>query len=186
MCEFSIGDIVKIKDYNSIPQEKKAQTASGDPALITPRKSLLCGKLVEIVDRLYSERFGGYVYRVKEPDADIPSRAEFTEDFLEAVDTTVRYVCEVEDGGNVIIANIYEERSGERERVARGHGHVFHEGALGFTQALSYALKRAYQRLQDESSGGGVLMALIRKSIPVALKERVAHGLDKRDIRHPV
>ena len=31
---------------------------------------------------------------------------------------------------------------------------MIHEGALGFTQALSYALKRAYERLQDESSGG--------------------------------
>lgn len=153
--EFSIGDIVKIRDYDSIPQDKKTKTAYGDPSLITPRKSSLCGKTVEIVDRLYSEQFDSYIYRVKEQDADRPSRSEFTEDFLEPVDMSVKYVCEVDDGGNVIIASIYEEQNGQRRQVAKGHGHVIHEGALGFTQALSYALKRAYQRLQDESSGGG-------------------------------
>ena len=44
--EFSIGDIVKIRDYDSIPQDKKTKTAYGDPSLITPRKSSLCGKTV--------------------------------------------------------------------------------------------------------------------------------------------
>jgi hypothetical protein len=153
--EFSIGDIVKIRDYDSIPQDKKTKSACGDPSLITPRKSALCGKTVEIVDRLYSEQFDSYIYRVKEKDADRPSRSEFTADFLEPIDISVKYVCEVEDGGNVIIASIYEEQNGQRRQVAKGNGHVIHEGALGFTQALSYALKRAYQRLQDESSGGG-------------------------------
>ena len=155
MHEFSIGDIVRIRDYDSIPQEKKAKIAYGDPSVITPRKSALCGKTVEIIDRLYSEQFESYIYRVKEQDADRPSRAEFTEDFLEEIDMTVRYVCEVNDGGNVIVATIYEECNGELKQIAKGHGHVIHEGALGFTQALSYALKRAYQRLQDESSVGG-------------------------------
>lgn len=153
--EFSIGDVVKIRDYDSIPQDKKTKTANGDPSLITPRKSALCGKTVEIVDRLYSEQFGSYIYRVKEKDADRPSRSEFTEDFLEPIDTTAAYTCEVVDGGNVIIVYIYEERNGERKQIAKGHGHVIHEGALGFAQALSYAMKRAYKRLQGESSGGG-------------------------------
>lgn len=75
--EFSIGDIVKIRDYDSIPQDKKTKTAYGDPSLITPRKSSLCGKTVEIVDRLYSEQFDSYIYRVKEQDADRPSRSSF-------------------------------------------------------------------------------------------------------------
>lgn len=153
--EFQIGETVRIKNYDSIPQEKKSKSAYGDPSIITPRKSSLCGKNVEIVDRLYSEQFGSYIYRVKEQDADRPSRSEFTEDLLEPIDMSVKYVCEVDDGGNVIIATVYEEQNGERRQVAKGHGHMIHEGALGFTQALSYALKRAYQRLQDESSGGG-------------------------------
>ena len=121
--EFSIGDIVKIRDYDSIPQDKKTKTAYGDPSLITPRKSSLCGKTVEIVDRLYSEQFDSYIYRVKEQDADRPSRSEFTEDFLEPIDMSVKYVCEVDDGGNVIIATVYEEQNGERKQVAKGLCH---------------------------------------------------------------
>lgn len=151
---FSLGETVKIKEYAEIPQEQKRKIGNGDPSIVTPKKSQLCGKIVEIFDRIYSDKYDCFIYRVKEPDAAKPSTSEFTEDLLEPVDMSVQYSCEVDDGGNVIIATIYEERNGERKQIAKGHGHVIHEGALGFTQALSYALKRAYQRLQDESSGG--------------------------------
>lgn len=154
MNEFAIGDIVRIKAYDDIPREKKAEAAHGDPSLITPRKSGLCGAEVEIVDKLYSERYDDYIYRVKEQSSARPSRAEFTEDFLEPICTDVRYVCEIEDRGDVVSAVIYEERDGECHRVAQGFGRVMDKGALGFTQALSYALMRAYRRLRDGAGGG--------------------------------
>ena len=148
--EFSIGDIVKIRDYDSIPQAKKTQTRVADPTLISPNKVNLCGKQVEIVDRVYSEKYDACIYRVCVTN-DFSLVYEFTEDLLEPIDRSVKYECEYEDAGNVIIANVYEIRNGERNLVAKGHGHLIHEGAHGFAQALSYALKRASDRLQEAS-----------------------------------
>ena len=48
---------------------------------------------------------------------------------------------------NVVVARLYETKDGEEKEIAKGHGHIIHEGAIGIAQASSYALKRIYEDL---------------------------------------
>ena len=50
---------------------------------------------------------------------------------------------------NVAVVKILkrEENSTAREEIVRGHGHIIHEGDVGIVQALSYALKKAYEKI---------------------------------------
>lgn len=51
---------------------------------------------------------------------------------------------------NLVVARLYERHEdGWHDEIAKGHGHIFHDGALGIAQAASYALKKLYQKLED-------------------------------------
>lgn len=136
----TIGDLVKIKPREELPAD-----------LRTTRMTSLCGMEAEIIDRLWSESEGGYLYRVRLTGAQTVPLALFPEDALDlVVDEPVEYAHEIEVLDNVVVARFYEVRGGERTELAKGHGHIIHEGAYGIAQATSYALKRIYQ-----SMGGG-------------------------------
>jgi hypothetical protein len=52
---------------------------------------------------------------------------------------------------NVVIAVLYAVVGDTKTEIARGHGHIMHEGVLGIAQASSYALKRIYMDLNGGS-----------------------------------
>jgi hypothetical protein len=59
------------------------------------------------------------------------------------------YSYEFDFAENLVIARLYEHKGESKKMIARGHGHIFHDGALGIAQAGSYALKRIYKFLED-------------------------------------
>lgn len=139
----TIGDTVRIKPREELPAD-----------ILTTRVTSLCGQEAEIIDRLFSESEGGYLYRVRLTGAQTVPVALFQEEALDlVVDEPVEYAHEIEVLDNVVVARFYEVRGGERVELAKGHGHIIHDGAYGIAQAASYALKRIYQSM---GGGGGV------------------------------
>lgn len=58
---------------------------------------------------------------------------------------------EVDHADNVIIVRLLDANDNE---VARGHGHIIHDGALGIAQAVSYASRRLLYVLDDQQPEG--------------------------------
>lgn len=63
---------------------------------------------------------------------------------LEEYKDIVSYNYEIECLENIVLVRLYECRDDSKTEIARGHGHIIHEGALGVVQAASYALKRIF------------------------------------------
>ena len=61
------------------------------------------------------------------------------------------YSIEVDHADNVIIVRLLDANDNE---VARGHGHIIHDGALGIAQAVSYASRRLLYVLDDQQPEG--------------------------------
>lgn len=65
----------------------------------------------------------------------------------------VTYDIKLEYLENLVVARLYEKHEdGWRDEIAKGHGHIFHDGALGIAQAASYALKKLYQKLEENNN----------------------------------
>lgn len=140
--EFKIGDRIITKSYQDLPAKLK-NTAT----------ARVCGKEGVIVDKLYSEANNVYVYRIHLDGYDAASKAAWTADALDLVPekAPVTYRFEIEIAENLAIARMFEE--GSDEELASGHGHIFHDGAVGIAQATSYAFKRMTEKLGYEFGG---------------------------------
>lgn len=131
--EFTIGTNVKIKEYDELPVGIRSKATAR-----------LAGKKAEIVDKVFSEARSEYYCLLKVEGCKGVSTVCFTEDaFDEIKDKIPTYRYEFEYLPNVVVARLYEDNL----LVARGHGHIIHEGAVGIAQASSYALKRIYEEL---------------------------------------
>ena len=138
--EFNIGERVRIKAYDEIPDKSKNK-----------RMGMLAGLEGEIVDKLHSELKGCTVYKIHFNAFDRPSKCDFTEDCIKLIgDDKTEYTYEFEYLENLVVARLYEIKDGAKVEIAKGHGHVFHNGAYGIAQAASYALKR----ICNELNGG--------------------------------
>ena len=142
--EYSIGQRVRINSYGNLPETMK-----------TSGVSKVCGLDGEIVDKLYSEARGGYFYKIKMDGASKPSAVDFIDGSFEAIEDDpipVDYVHEFEYLENLVIARFYEVyEGGEKVEVARGHGHIIHEGIVGIAQASSWALKKIYEKVAEDN-----------------------------------
>lgn len=137
MAEYKIGDRIRVKAYEDIPVEHRNKG-----------KARSCGEIGTITDKLYSESSVEVVYQVKFDDNDQPSRVLWHYDcFDRYLEPTTEYSYEFEYLDNVVVARFYEVNGDEKTEIARGHGHIIHEGALGIAQASSYALKRILEKL---------------------------------------
>lgn len=135
--EFKIGDRVRLKDYNDIPQVAKNK-----------RIGMVAGCEGEITDKLYSEAKGCTVYQIHFDGFDRPSRYSFMESSFELIEEEkVEYSYEFEFLENLVVARLYEIKGGEKTEIAKGHGHIFHDGLQGIAQASSYAMKRIYEKI---------------------------------------
>lgn len=131
--EFNIGDRVKVKEYNDIPEGIKNK-GFGKSA----------GKVGEIVDVMYSNANDYFIYRIKFDGYDRPSKTDFPEGTLDLISELdqATYTYEFEYLENVVVARLYEIKGDEKTEIGKGHGHIFHDGAFGIAQAASYALKK--------------------------------------------
>lgn len=136
--EFNIGDKVRVRRYEDIPEELRNR-GLGKSA----------GRDGEIVDILWSNAKDNYVYRIHFDECDTPSRTDFVEGTFDLVSELDKptYSYEFEFLENLVIARLYEVVGDQKYEVARGHGHIFHDGINGIAQAASYALKKIYEEL---------------------------------------
>lgn len=151
---FNIGDRVRVKDYDEIPDDLKVKNADGNPSLWSVGKSKCCGQKGEIVDIMYSTAYEKYIYRIHFDGYTERSRADFTEEALELLqEDEVTYHFETDFAeDNVVIVIMYEDNEDSSKEIARGHGHIIHDGALGIAQATSYAMYKLYKRMGNENN----------------------------------
>lgn len=138
--QYSIGDEVRVRQYEDLPDDIK-QIGLGKSA----------GKDGVIVDILWSGAKECHIYRIQFDGCDAPSRTDFYAGSFDLKSELERatYSYEFEFAENLVIARMYEHTGESKKMIARGHGHIFHDGALGIAQAASYALKRIYKFLED-------------------------------------
>ena len=139
--EFAIKDRVRVKDYNDIPEEHQSRGFAR-----------LCGQVGTIADKFYSEGQKCYVYSI-EFDNFVSSKKLWKAEVLELCNEDVSYTYEFDYLDNVVVARLYELREDSKTEIARGHGHIIHEGVLGIAQAASYALRRIYLKIGDVGGG---------------------------------
>ena len=146
---WNIGDRVKVKDWCDIEESKKAKRTDSNPHYWSTGKAKNCGLIGRIVDTLYSEAFDCYVYTVHFDGQSSPSRSKFDCDSFEAVPEApeAKYHYDIQKTDGRVIAILYETVGDEEKEVARGYGHIIHDGVNGFAQASSYALKKLYESL---------------------------------------
>lgn len=56
---------------------------------------------------------------------------------------------DIPEENNIVIVKMMADG----KEIARGHGHVIHQGALGIAQAMSYACKRIWNDLIEKEEG---------------------------------
>lgn len=106
-----------------------------------------------IEDILYSNANKEFIYSVHWNCVGMPSISQHKNEELYLIeDREYRY--DISFHENMVVAVLYEKVGDDEFEVARGHGHIIHEGVLGFTQAASYALKR----IMLEVNGGELPM----------------------------
>ena len=141
--EFNIGERVRIRAYDDMPEKVRNKGIARN-----------CGKDGEIVDKLWSAAKDCMCYHIKLDDMNTVSGALYTEgmfDRISDIATKVTYVYEFDNLENLVSARFYEvDENGIKTEIARGHGHIFHEGAYGIAQASSYALKRIRKKMEGE------------------------------------
>lgn len=139
--ELKIGDRVKVREYEEIPENLRTKGAAS-----------LCGEVGTVADKLYSECHDCYVYRVQFDGYNRISSKMWTEDFLDKiVEQPTEYKYEFDVANNVVVAILYEVVGDRKIEIARGHGHIIRDGAIGIAQASSYALKGIYMKLNGGS-----------------------------------
>lgn len=138
MSEFNIGNRVRVRDYNDIPEEHRTQGISK-----------MCGEIGTIEDVFYSESKKCNLYVIQFDNYNKSTKL-WRAELLEEVDDSVSYEYEFEYLEKVVVARLYEVTEDSKTEVAKGHGHIIHEGVIGIAQASAYALKRIYYTLQGE------------------------------------
>ena len=106
-----------------------------------------------VTDVMYSSHKDAYSYEVTndEKASDLFSEEELTMVFEKSYRMTV----DIDIAENVVIATLFEKTEDDCKPIAKGHGHLIHEGELGIAQAASYACKRLYESLGGEITKGG-------------------------------
>lgn len=139
--EFYIGDKVRVRPFDKIPEDIRSR-GLGKSA----------GKEGEIVDILNSVAKDCTVYKIRFDGEANCSRTEFPQGTFDLVSDleAPTYTYEFEFLENLVVARLYEVTEDSKTEIAKGHGHIFHDGVIGIAQAASYALKKIYLKLEGE------------------------------------
>ena len=104
-----------------------------------------------IVDKMHSEKSGKTLYEVEFNIHGKKATKMCAEDQLEVVELSFsKFDFKFEVADNVVVCICTEDG----EEIGRGHGHIIHEGRVGFVQAASYAIKRMYERMNGGTTYG--------------------------------
>lgn len=106
-----------------------------------------------VTDVMYSDARELYTYEVTNDEK--VSELFFEFNLESALQKDYRMAIEIDIAQNVVIASMYEKDGAILRPVAKGHGHMIHEGELGIAQAASYACKRLYENLGGTLTKGG-------------------------------
>lgn len=107
----------------------------------------------KVTDVMYSYHKKGYTYEVTNEEGAVQL---FAEEELEPVSKKGYSMdIKIDIASNVVIATLYEETEDSKSPLAKGHGHIIHEGATGVAQAASYACKKLYESLGGTIVKGG-------------------------------
>ena len=138
---FQIGDRVKVHDYEGFPE-----------AMRNAACAKVAGKEGVITDALWSYAAKCMVYQIHLDGYDRPSKVWFRDGSFDRAEEkeAPTYTYEFTFSDNLVIARLYEVTEDSKVEIGKGHGHVFHDGALGIAQAASYALKRIYHDLEED------------------------------------
>lgn len=147
MKEWNIGEKAQIIPFEAVPAERKEKHSMRNPLKWSPGKMRVCGKYCKIVEKMYSDDYGCYVYLVEVDGATRPSDARFCgDDFTEIPgdDEKVGFSFSVQAlEGGVVVAKMFDGTT----QIGIGHAHVFRDGAIGLMQAASFAMKRCYENM---------------------------------------
>ena len=103
----------------------------------------------KVTDVMYSAHKDQYSYEVTnfENGSDM-----FSEEELKLVPAKKEYsmTINIDIAHNLVIATLLEETKDGKIVVAKGHGHLIHEGEVGVAQAASYACKRLFESLDSK------------------------------------
>lgn len=136
--EFKIGDRVRVKSRTEL---------SEDMVYKNMRSENLEGVIEDI---MWSSAKNTTVYKLHFDGRKAASLTEFLEGSFDLiVDEKPTYCYDVNICDNVVVAVYYELTSESKTEIARGHGHIIHEGAVGIARATSYALKRILESLNN-------------------------------------
>lgn len=104
----------------------------------------------EVVDVIHSAALCKNYYTLSANGKVIDRRNKFTDENLVAFkDEQIEYEFKIRTEDTVVVVSMFEHHEGDESKfVARGHGHIIHDGALGIAQAASWALKKLYQKLE--------------------------------------
>ena len=102
----------------------------------------LTGKITDILERKATSRF---LYEVIADGRDNPSNCLVKEEDIELLRKEYSMQISIDIAENVVIASLYEVVGPNMRPVAKGHGHLIHEGEYGIAQAASYACMRLYK-----------------------------------------
>ena len=116
----------------------------GDRVRLSTRAGMDEGK---VVDKLWSGAYDCYLYSVQPDGYQKRSTLMYREEELELMpdrdeDNALEWRFEMA-GTNTVVAVM----TADGEEVTRGHGHIIHEGMIGWAQACSYAIKKAYENM---------------------------------------
>ncbi len=141
--EFNIGDRVRIRGREDLPEPMKTKAISR-----------ITGMDGVIIDKMWSNARGCDIYKIHLDEYAVPSKVDFLEGSFDLISELEQatYTFEFENAENLVIARMYEVKGDHKKMIARGHGHIFHDGALGIAQAASYALKKLYQKLEEDEN----------------------------------
>lgn len=106
--EFNIGDRIKVKAYEDLPEMIRSKAIAR-----------MCNKVGTVVDKLFSEGVGEFLYSIKFDDFE-KSIKLWTMDYLEAFKEDVRYDYEFDYLDNVVVARLYEIRGEEKTEIGSG------------------------------------------------------------------
>lgn len=137
--EFRINERIVVRDYDDIPVENRTRAVAK-----------LCGCIGTIVDKLFSESVGEFVYVIHFDEYELQSKKIWRADHLMPyIEKKAEYGCTLDICDNVVVVIITENG----KEIGRGHGHILHEGTFGIVQAASYGLKKIYEKM----NGGSLL-----------------------------
>lgn len=101
----------------------------------------------KITDIMYSAFKNQYTYEVTNEEDRVSEL--FSEDSLKPAPVNKEYSMQIniDIAENVVIASLYEVVGPNMRPIAKGHGHIIHEGEIGIAQAASYATNRLRKKI---------------------------------------